>query len=151
MVLLSLLLFFLMIRRPPRSTRTDTLFPDTTLFRSHRPHRRHVGSVGGALGHRPDAGDPVRGRRSVQLVVGLTGPPGGVRRGHERGGPRRAAGAPAPRRRPSALTRSRRRSRRRRPRPPHVPRTRHSTGGTAPAPPTRTGQIGRASCMGKEG
>src|SRR3546814_15114207 len=25
---------FLMIRRPPRSTRTDTLFPDTTLFRS---------------------------------------------------------------------------------------------------------------------
>src|SRR3546814_11891975 len=29
---------FLMIRRPPRSTRTDTLFPYTTLFRSaHRP------------------------------------------------------------------------------------------------------------------
>src|SRR3546814_7463491 len=26
-----------MIRRPPRSTRTDTLFPYTTLFRSHRP------------------------------------------------------------------------------------------------------------------
>src|SRR3546814_5434674 len=30
--------FFLMIRRPPRSTRTDTLFPYTTLFRS--PCRR---------------------------------------------------------------------------------------------------------------
>src|SRR3546814_19612036 len=32
--------FFLMIRRPPRSTRTDTLFPYTTLFRSliHRAH-----------------------------------------------------------------------------------------------------------------
>src|SRR3546814_3223170 len=30
------LFFFLMIRRPPRSTRTDTLFPDTTLFRSAR-------------------------------------------------------------------------------------------------------------------
>src|SRR3546814_9213349 len=30
-VLLSF--FFLMIRRPPRSTRTDTLFPYTTLFR----------------------------------------------------------------------------------------------------------------------
>src|SRR3546814_11599713 len=29
-----LLIFFLMIRRPPRSTRTDTLFPYTTLFRS---------------------------------------------------------------------------------------------------------------------
>src|SRR3546814_14611412 len=26
-----------MIRRPPRSTRTDTLFPDTTLFRSIPP------------------------------------------------------------------------------------------------------------------
>src|SRR3546814_15453044 len=32
-----LVMFFLMIRRPPRSTRTDTLFPYTTLFRS--PHR----------------------------------------------------------------------------------------------------------------
>src|SRR6056297_1622757 len=29
--------FFLMRRRPPRSTRTDTLFPYTTLFRSGRP------------------------------------------------------------------------------------------------------------------
>src|SRR3546814_4871782 len=28
------MVFFLMIRRPPRSTRTDTLFPYTTLFRS---------------------------------------------------------------------------------------------------------------------
>src|SRR3546814_4549712 len=32
--LVRYLLFFLMIRRPPRSTRTDTLFPYTTLFRS---------------------------------------------------------------------------------------------------------------------
>src|SRR3546814_7191514 len=35
-----------MIRRPPRSTRTDTLFPDTTLFRSpsprHHPRTRHA-------------------------------------------------------------------------------------------------------------
>src|SRR3546814_2629897 len=32
---------FLMIRRPPRSTRTDTLFPYTTLFRSFtRPWKR---------------------------------------------------------------------------------------------------------------
>src|SRR3546814_8269388 len=30
-----LAVFFLMLRRPPRSTRTDTLFPYTTLFRSH--------------------------------------------------------------------------------------------------------------------
>src|SRR3546814_3243019 len=28
-----------MTRRPPRSTRTDTLFPYTTLFRSHLQHR----------------------------------------------------------------------------------------------------------------
>src|SRR3546814_6436594 len=34
-----------MIRRPPRSTRTDTLFPYTTLFRSWnlRPENRHYG------------------------------------------------------------------------------------------------------------
>src|SRR3546814_11175347 len=32
--------FFLMIRRPPRSTRTDTLFPYTTLFRSGLLARR---------------------------------------------------------------------------------------------------------------
>src|SRR3546814_18232627 len=29
-----------MIRRPPRSTRTDTLFPYTTLFRSHAAGHR---------------------------------------------------------------------------------------------------------------
>src|SRR3546814_1415362 len=37
--------FFLMIRRPPRSTRTDTLFPYTTLFRSYIYSQR----TGGAL------------------------------------------------------------------------------------------------------
>src|SRR3546814_3668083 len=31
----DMVFFFLMIRRPPRSTRTDTLFPYTTRFRSH--------------------------------------------------------------------------------------------------------------------
>src|SRR3546814_14908171 len=36
MVLVAVL-FFLMIRRPPSSTRTDTPFPYTTLFRSHGP------------------------------------------------------------------------------------------------------------------
>src|SRR3546814_9069109 len=34
---LYIFFFFLMIRRPPRSTRTDTLFPYTTLFRSVHP------------------------------------------------------------------------------------------------------------------
>src|SRR3546814_6924557 len=38
--------FFLMIRRPPRSTRTDTLFPYTTLFRSLlRGHEEHRGDL----------------------------------------------------------------------------------------------------------
>src|SRR3546814_11017405 len=35
-----MLVVFLMIRRPPRSTRTDTLFPYTTLFRSCEPPDR---------------------------------------------------------------------------------------------------------------
>src|SRR3546814_20723737 len=34
-----------MFRRPPRSTRTDTLFPDTTLFRSQR-QRAHMRDAG---------------------------------------------------------------------------------------------------------
>src|SRR3546814_14784049 len=38
-----------MIRRPPRSTRTDTLFPDTTLFRSKGTEERHVAKSGSGL------------------------------------------------------------------------------------------------------
>src|SRR3546814_16156033 len=34
MICTIILFFFFMIRLPPISTRTDTLFPDTTLFRS---------------------------------------------------------------------------------------------------------------------
>src|SRR3546814_10694236 len=34
---------FLMIRRPPRSTRTDTRFPYTTLFRSVGRAHQHIG------------------------------------------------------------------------------------------------------------
>src|SRR3546814_6477450 len=42
-----------MIRRPPRSTRTDTLFPYTTLFRSENG-QQYVGvHVGDLLGYRP--------------------------------------------------------------------------------------------------
>src|SRR3546814_8984910 len=43
-----------MIRRPPRSTRTDTLFPYTTLFRSAAPHRGRretLGSIARSLLH----------------------------------------------------------------------------------------------------
>src|SRR3546814_5843151 len=42
-----------MIRRPPRSTRTDTLFPYTTLFRSGRSASRGSLSEGGAPGAAP--------------------------------------------------------------------------------------------------
>src|SRR3546814_3300492 len=35
-----------MIRRPPRSTRTDTLFPYTTLFRSHNLHLEAERAIG---------------------------------------------------------------------------------------------------------
>src|SRR3546814_4148438 len=65
-----------MIRRPPRSTRTDTLFPYTTLFRSHRrpvlapprvqrPQPDRVGLLRAAGGER---GHPARRRpREVDL------------------------------------------------------------------------------------
>src|SRR3546814_5189076 len=44
---------FLMIRRPPRSTRTDTLFPYTTLFRSlHALHREAGDGVFERVHHR---------------------------------------------------------------------------------------------------
>src|SRR3546814_6865402 len=36
-----ILFFFLMIRRPPRTTRTDTLVPYTTLFRSLQQAEQH--------------------------------------------------------------------------------------------------------------
>src|SRR3546814_2674076 len=42
-----------MIRRPPRSTRTDTLFPYTTLFRSRRPCRGQDGD--GTMSAKSDA------------------------------------------------------------------------------------------------
>src|SRR3546814_20938074 len=46
-----------MIRRPPISTRTDTLFPYTTLFRSqlHVLQDRHAGFLGGLPDQRGDA------------------------------------------------------------------------------------------------
>src|SRR3546814_1186882 len=45
--------FFLMSRRPPGSTRTDTLFPYTTLFLSHVADRGEGGLLGLVLRHRP--------------------------------------------------------------------------------------------------
>src|SRR3546814_16569658 len=48
-----------MIRRPPRSTRTDTLFPYTTLFRSQ--HQRAVDQLGDAALVRLDPLDAALG------------------------------------------------------------------------------------------
>src|SRR3546814_16213043 len=55
--------FFLMIRRPPRSTRTDTLFPYTTLFRSAQLVRRQYGGEGIAVDPRHGEGQPLGRRR----------------------------------------------------------------------------------------
>src|SRR3546814_10208129 len=41
----SLIFFFLIMRRPPRSTRTDTLFPYTTLVRSRIERERGLASA----------------------------------------------------------------------------------------------------------
>src|SRR3546814_4150328 len=71
-----------MIRRPPRSTRTDTLFPYTTLFRSrarggaHQQgvgfvDRRHADAV--ALDLEGDAGIAVLARIQAQRTVADAG------------------------------------------------------------------------------
>src|SRR3546814_12458285 len=59
--------FFLSVRRPPRSTRTDTLFPYTTLFRSHAGRQLEAvifpvaeGDIGKAIGPQRPAADIFR-------------------------------------------------------------------------------------------
>src|SRR3546814_15297393 len=53
--------FFLMLRRPPISTRTDTLFPYTTLFRSHVEFLRGVGNpIGVKVGPSMDSEELIR-------------------------------------------------------------------------------------------
>src|SRR3546814_2489809 len=60
---------FLMIPRPPRSTRTDTLFPYTTLFRSVPPLPRALQPAADGLdgGAGADAGDVGRPRHLRRL------------------------------------------------------------------------------------
>src|SRR3546814_4193560 len=62
-----------MIRRPPRSTRTDTLFPYTTLFRSRQLHGR---ARGRSLAGDPDVLDPGR-------ATAMEGPGPAPGRGHD--------------------------------------------------------------------
>src|SRR3546814_14783490 len=52
-----LLFFCLIIRRPPRSTRTDTLFPYTTLFRSVERRRPERPRLDMAAAHKQRCGD----------------------------------------------------------------------------------------------
>src|SRR3546814_1912938 len=93
--------FFLMIRRPPRSTRTDTLFPYTTLFRSrllqlrmalaagcelvqgeqlivlrYQPGERYLPhrdyfSPSALAAHRPDAGQRMRSEEHTSELQSL--------------------------------------------------------------------------------
>src|SRR3546814_11185861 len=65
MPFIQLLIFFLMIRRPPRSTRTDTLFPYTTLFRSLDHRRAAILVTLGVIGDQPDG--EIAGRLEQQL------------------------------------------------------------------------------------
>src|SRR3546814_10961527 len=83
--------FFLRIRRPPRSTRTDTLFPYTTLFRSRREvpvdQQRHLGQQAiGIVGQQagifaaPTLVQGYEGIRGEPIKLGLVGtvlPPAG--------------------------------------------------------------------------
>src|SRR3546814_12435079 len=57
-----------MVRRPPRSTRTDTLFPYTTLVRSRRPDRKAHKSTGD-LGAEAAQRHAAPGRRLPGLAV----------------------------------------------------------------------------------
>src|SRR3546814_4788027 len=67
-LLITLFVFFFMIRLPPRSTRTDTLFPYTTLFRSPRHPPVRLGISPANAAHRGiDASFfPTHGMRSEE-------------------------------------------------------------------------------------
>src|SRR3546814_11189611 len=67
--------FFLMIRRPPRSTRTDTRFPYTTLFRSAAGAGRRLRAGGGPDRPGQRGGDGA-GRGQPAGRMGSSGRPG---------------------------------------------------------------------------
>src|SRR3546814_17963696 len=76
-------LFFLMLRRPPRATRTDTLFPYTTLFRSaillgnsrdwSRIIQRRSGLMPVVIPSQRRAGQAAEGRAAQTLQVRRSG------------------------------------------------------------------------------
>src|SRR3546814_20375869 len=71
--------FFLMIRRPPVSTRTDTLFPYTTLFRSRVGRARRAGLRDRRPHHVPEKRARARGeeRHAGEGRAGIAGAHGG--------------------------------------------------------------------------
>src|SRR3546814_7076029 len=66
------MLFFLMIRRPPRSTRPATLFPDTTLFRSTLSAKQSIVATGARAHDLPFA--PADGKRIWTYRHAMTPP-----------------------------------------------------------------------------
>src|SRR3546814_10927109 len=86
-----------MTRRPPRSTRTDTLFPYTTLFRSVPPHRQRAAATA-TTPHASAVSSPSAIRRKRPPGRRETSPPDPpARPGRNRNGPHRQG--PSPRRR----------------------------------------------------
>src|SRR3546814_10587441 len=88
-----------MIRRSPRSTRTDTLFPYTTLVRSSSSSRTttRLGEFPPRADHRLEGDGPQRARdlRRQLLQVPRPGPAHGLHGGRRRVHPRGAHAAPA--------------------------------------------------------
>src|SRR5213079_2201103 len=83
-----MIFFFLMIRRPPRSTQQPTLFPYTTLFRSGRRAAAH--RTDGAVGDRQGPDGPTA---TAATAAGVRAPP---RRGRGPEGAGQGAGRPVP-------------------------------------------------------
>src|SRR3546814_4941461 len=71
----ALSLFFLMIRRPPRSTRTDTLFPYTPLFRSSSASSIRKLPCGASQGHRQALRSHRRPQTAPLRSTGRKSPP----------------------------------------------------------------------------
>src|SRR3546814_19517999 len=101
LILFLFVFFFLMLRRPPRSTRTDTLFPYTTLFRPPRRWRATSSSEQEGDENHPLSGkaawtgarteDP-RERRRQRRQAAASNPVAGGRE-RERAAPPRSAAA----------------------------------------------------------
>src|SRR3546814_8491909 len=68
------LLFFLIIRQPPISTRTDTLFPDTTLFRSEGDVVQPLSTAARQQAAKPAYLSPEGERASATSAIGRNPP-----------------------------------------------------------------------------